>query len=126
VENNFPESFRKHLGAVNSDHCPLLIDTLPSDIMLPNHSVLRPCGQRILDVMVLLVKPGKKSLLAMSASSCARKQFHTITALKKWNREVFGHCQSKISEISKQIELIQCEAPTRWRTVLRKQSCSLI
>ena len=37
MENNIPESFREAPGAVNSDHCPLLIDTHPSDV-----NALRP------------------------------------------------------------------------------------
>ena len=32
---SYPRASVKHLGAVNSDHCPLLIDTHPSDVNAP-------------------------------------------------------------------------------------------
>jgi hypothetical protein len=36
-----------------------------------------------------------------------RKQFHTTIALKKWNKDVFGHCQTKIKELNYRIKKLQ-------------------
>lgn len=31
----FPKATIQHLGAINSDHCPILLDTQPADHYLP-------------------------------------------------------------------------------------------
>uniref|UniRef100_A0A2N9ETY0 DUF4283 domain-containing protein n=1 Tax=Fagus sylvatica TaxID=28930 RepID=A0A2N9ETY0_FAGSY len=54
----------------------------------------------------------KKEFVRNECFHLCKKQFHSTIALRKWNKEVFGHCQSRISEISSQIEQIQCEAPS--------------
>jgi hypothetical protein len=36
-----------------------------------------------------------------------RKQQNTKSALKKWNRDVFGHCQKRINDITEQLQKIQ-------------------
>jgi hypothetical protein len=50
-------------------------------------------------------------------SSCFklyRKQFNTSIALKKWNREKFGHCQSRICELNHKIVEVQGKDPTEF------------
>jgi hypothetical protein len=38
-----------------------------------------------------------------------RKQSNTSAALRKWNKEIFGHCQTRINVLSEEIEKIQAK-----------------
>jgi hypothetical protein len=108
----FPRASVKHLGAVNSDHCPLLIDTHPSDVNAPRPFRFEAMWTRDPRCNGVISEAWKKEFIGNECFQLCKKQFHTTSALRKWNREVFGHCQSRISEISKQIEVIQCEMPS--------------
>uniref|UniRef100_A0A2N9I911 Protein kinase domain-containing protein n=1 Tax=Fagus sylvatica TaxID=28930 RepID=A0A2N9I911_FAGSY len=80
----FPRATVLHLGAVNSDHCPLLIDTNPVDVRCPRTFCFE----------------------AMWAEDAR------CYDLRKWNKEVFGHVQVRIAEFPRNIEKIQLEDPT--------------
>ena len=46
--------------------------------------------------------------IEVNGSLCNKlKQANTSTALKKWNKEEYGHCQTKIKELPNSIEKIQ-------------------
>jgi hypothetical protein len=109
---SYPRASVKHLGAVNSDHCPLLIDTHPSDVNAPRPFRFEAMWTRDPRCNCVISEAWKKEFNGNECFQLCKKQFHTTSALRKWNREVFGHCQSRISGISKQIELIQCESPS--------------
>ena len=107
----------KHLGAVNSDHYPMLIDTHPSNVNAPRPFRFEAMWTKDPRCNGVISEAWKKEFIGNECFQLCKKQLHTTTTLRKWNREVFGHCQSRISEISKQIELIQCE-------ILSVENCS--
>uniref|UniRef100_A0A2N9IFF8 DUF4283 domain-containing protein n=1 Tax=Fagus sylvatica TaxID=28930 RepID=A0A2N9IFF8_FAGSY len=82
----FPRATVLHLGAVNSDHCPLLIDTNPVDIRCP-----RPFHFE-----------------AMWAED-ARCYGIFVNGTKRF----LGMLQARIVEFSRNIEKIQLEDPTK-------------
>ena len=109
---SFPRASVSHLGAVNFDHCPLFIDTNPSDIQALRPFRFEAMWTKDPRCYGVINEAWKKEFVRNECFHLCKKQFHSTTALRKWNKEVFGHYQSRISEISSQIEQIQCEAPS--------------
>jgi hypothetical protein len=106
----FPRAVVYHLGAVNSDHCPLLIDSNPPDYYAPrsfHFEVMLVDDPRCFDVMESAWLP---DYIGSACFNLCKKQFNTTSALRKWNKEVFGHVQSNISNLTRRIERIQCKS----------------
>lgn len=60
-----------------------------------------------------VIKEAWKSKVTGSHSFVlCRKQFSTTSALKKWNKDVFGHCQSRIKELTSKLEAVQGQGRT--------------
>uniref|UniRef100_A0A2N9FNE5 RNase H type-1 domain-containing protein n=1 Tax=Fagus sylvatica TaxID=28930 RepID=A0A2N9FNE5_FAGSY len=101
----FPKASVFHLGAINSDHAPD-----------PR------CGG--------VIKEAWKSKVTGSHSFVlCRKQSSTTSALKKWNKDVFGHCQSRIKELTSELEAVQgqgrMEQNVRSESILQGDSKSM-
>ena len=105
----FPRAGVFHLGAVNSDHCPILIDTNPSDFQAPRpfrFEAMWTKDRRCLEV----IKGGWKLEVPGNPSfKLCRKQSNTSAALRKWNKEIFGHCQTRINALTEEIVKIQAK-----------------
>jgi hypothetical protein len=108
----FPRVVVNHLGAVNSDHCPLLIDTNPADVLAPRPFRFEAMWAKDLSCFGVINIAWKREFVGNDCFKLCKKQSYTTLALRKWNREVFRHCQSRIDEISREIELIQGEEPS--------------
>jgi hypothetical protein len=104
----FPKAVIYHLGAINSDHSPLLLDTNPLDIHCPRP--FRFIAAWIRDSRCAEIVHGawQKSFFGCDSFKLFQKQKNTAMALKKWNKEEFGFCHTRIKELSSQIESLQC------------------
>ncbi|GMY18265.1 transposon tx1 uncharacterized 149 kda protein [Fagus crenata] len=60
----------------------------------------------------VIEKAWKREFVGNDGLKLCRKQVHIASALRKWNKEVFGHYQSKFFEISRKIEEIKCKDPS--------------
>ena len=105
-----------HLGALNSDHCPLLIDTNPEDAFSPRPFCFEAVwakDPRCYDVIDLA---WKKNVSGSACFKLFQKQRATAAALKKWNKEIFGNCQAKILELTTTLEKVQSGSPSNTNT----------
>ncbi len=108
----FPKAVVFHLGAINSDHSPILLDTNPLD-----HPAPRPF--RFIEAWIrdprcadIINGAWKIEFFGCESLKLCKKQTTTKHALKKWNREEFGFCQYKINELSNQIKILQSQHTT--------------
>lgn len=107
-----------HLGAVNSDHCPLLINTCPTDVRAPRpfcFEAMWANDPRCLEVVKIA---WQKETVGNDCFKLCKKQFLTTSALRKWNKDIFGHCQARIAELTTEIERIQCEITSETNIIL--------
>uniref|UniRef100_A0A2N9FEW4 CCHC-type domain-containing protein n=1 Tax=Fagus sylvatica TaxID=28930 RepID=A0A2N9FEW4_FAGSY len=99
VQSSLGVTRDRHLGAVNSDHCPLLIDTLPSDANAPKPFRFEAMWTKDLRYNGVISEAWQKEFIGNECFQLCKKQFHTTSALKKWNREVFGHLRHRNNSI---------------------------
>jgi hypothetical protein len=105
----FPNANVLHLGAINSDHAPLLIDTNPTEESAPRPFRFEAMWSKDPRCGDVIKQAWNSEVYGSHAFILCRKQFHTATTLKKWNRDVFGHCQTKIKELNSRIEKMQMQ-----------------
>ena len=103
----FPKAVILHLGAINSDHCPLLLDSNPTDYLMPHLFRFVAAWLRDPRCFEVIRLAWKKVFYGCSGLKLCRKQRATTSALKRWNKDEFGYCQTRISELTSQIEVIQ-------------------
>ena len=103
----FPNANVLHLGTINSDHAPLLIDTNPTEESAPRPFWFEAMWSRDPKCGAVIKQAWNSEVYGSHAFILCRKQFHTTIALKKWNKDVFGHCQTKIKELNYRIEKLQ-------------------
>ena len=103
----FPKAVILHLGAINSDHCPLLLDSNPTDYLMPRLFRFVAAWLRDPRCFEVIRLAWKKVFYGCSGLKLCRKQRATTSALKRWNKDEFGYCQTRISELTSQIEVIQ-------------------
>jgi exonuclease III len=103
----FPKAVILHLGAINSDHCPLLLDSNPTDYLMPRPFRFVVAWLRDPRCFEVIRLAWKKVFYGCSGLKLCRKQRATTSALKRWNKDEFSYCQTRISELTSQIEVIQ-------------------
>ena len=81
-----------YLRATNSNHAPLLIDTNPKDEFLPRPFRFEAMWTRDPRCAGVIKEAWKLQVFGSPSFVLRRKQGNTAFSLKKWNREVFGHC----------------------------------
>lgn len=90
-----------HLPAIQFDHCPLLLRSAP-DISHP---------QRPFKFETMWTLSSETTAVIQDAWSrgftLQSKTKHTKQALKIWNREVFGHVQTRINHLKHDIAILQ-------------------
>nr|POE55508.1 hypothetical protein CFP56_67927 [Quercus suber] len=101
-----------HLGAIGSDHTPLLLDTCPSDSFA--HRPFRFIAAWIRDPNCYSVVENAWSKIVRGSEFTKLCKKHEVThkALRKWNREVSGHCQSRINDLLHKITEVQGMNPS--------------
>jgi hypothetical protein len=103
----FPRATVYHLGALNSDHCPLLIDTNPNDSFSPRPFHFEAIWAKDPRCYNVIDEAWKNEFYGSDSFILCRKQFSITAALKKWNKETFGLCQTRIKELSTKLEQVQ-------------------
>lgn len=97
------------MGAINSDHAPLLIDTNPADGTYPRPFRFEAMWANDPRSFIVVDDAWQRNVVGSPSYILCKKQSFTTSALIKWNNEVFGHCQTRIKEITSNIECIQCK-----------------
>jgi exonuclease III len=111
----FPKAIVLHLGAINSDHAPLLIDTNPAEDFCPRPFRFAAIWTKDPRCGSIISKAWSSKVQGTHSYILCRKQALTTVALKKWNKNVFGHCSTKIKELTDSIEEIQLHERTETR-----------
>jgi hypothetical protein len=95
------------LGAIKSDHCPIVLDTNPVDTFYPRPFRFEAAWTRDPRSLDIVKEAWVTEAKGSECFKLYRKQYNTQMALKKWNREVFGHCLHRIDSLMLQIQQIQ-------------------
>lgn len=97
----FPNSTVLHLLAIQSDHSPILLRTAPMD-----QGLHRPFKFEIMWTLCPEVEEEVQEAWGRSFTLLSKIK-NTKMVLKKWNKEVCGHVQTRIEKIKKDIEELQ-------------------
>ena len=103
----FPKATIQHLGAINSDHSPILLDSQPIDHYLPRPFRFETAWTRDTKCFGIIAEAWKEEVEGSDFLKLCMKQLNTQLALKKWNKDVFGHCQRRIDVLLAKIQEIQ-------------------
>ena len=107
----FPKATIYHLGAVDSDHCPLLLDNIPSNFSAPRPLRFEATLVRDLRSFVVINQAWSSEFKGWDAFKLCEKQELTCDALKKWNTDVFGFSNIKIARLTEKIEKSKWKRP---------------
>ena len=96
-----------HLGTINSDHAPILLDTNPIDSFAYRPFRFEAVWLRNEGCSVVIENTWKIKVSGLKFIRLYKKQANTREAFYKWNKEVFGHCQDRINSLLKKIKKVQ-------------------
>jgi exonuclease III len=88
----FPKAAIYHLGAIKSDHCPILLDTNPSESFTPRPFKFEAAWTRDFKSFEVVDKAWNEEVRGSECFKLCRKQQATKLALKRRNKEEFGLC----------------------------------
>ena len=108
----FPRASIAHLRAINSDHAPLLLDTNPKDSFAHKPFCFEAAWIRDNSCNSIMEKAWNERVTGSAMVKLCKKQAATREALRKWNKEVFGHCQHRINHLMNKIAEIQKNPPS--------------
>ena len=81
----FPKAAVYHLGALNSDHRPFLVDTNPADYFSPRPFRFEAVWAKDPRCFEVINKAWKKDFLGSASFNFIHKQSNILKALKIWN-----------------------------------------
>lgn len=110
----FPNANITHLGAVNSDHTLLLLDTCPSDSFAHRPFRFIVAWIRDPNCYSVVENAWSKNVRGSEFTKLCKKHEATRKALRSWNKEVFGHCQSRINDLLQKITDVQGSNPSEY------------
>ena len=102
----FPKATIFHLGAIKSIksyHCPMLLDTNPSDGFTPRPFRFEATWTRDFKSFDVVDKAWGEEVNGTECFKLCRKQQATRLALERWNKEEFCFGRARINDISNQI-----------------------
>ena len=108
----FPKASITHLGAINSDHAPILLDTNPIDSFAHRPFRFEAVWLRDEGCSAVIENAWKIKVAGSDFIRLYKKQANTRDALRKWNKEVFGRCQDRINSLIKKINDVQGRQPS--------------
>lgn len=88
------------------------MDTNPTDEFRPRPFRFEAMWVRDPHSDIIVNKAWSSKVFGSHSYILCRKQSLTTLGLKKWNKEVFGHYQTRIKELSSRIEAIQMQGRT--------------
>lgn len=97
----FPHANITHLVTIKSDHCPLLLQTSP-----PVHHLPRPFRFESMWILHLEIADVIQEAWQRHPTILSKLKTTKIT-LKDWNKQSFGHLQTKITTLKDMIMKIQ-------------------
>ncbi|XP_030961975.1 uncharacterized protein LOC115983444 [Quercus lobata] len=108
----FPKASVTHLGAINSDHTPILLDINLDDSFAHKPFRFEAAWVRDNGCNTVVEKAWNEVSRGSALVNFCKKQAATRSALQKWNKEVFGHCQDKINGLMERISDIEKNPPS--------------
>lgn len=108
----FPTASITHLSALQSNHRPLLINTNPPLSSRPKPFRFEVVWTRDPSAGTTIEEAWHKQPSYPHLSNLTSKLKTTKLALKQWNHIHFGHLQSNIQTLKRQIEHLQSQTPT--------------
>lgn len=118
----FPNAHISHLTMATSDHCPLLLCTIGSQVFLPHPFRFEEFWIRDVSSHYEISKAWFSSTGPFSYYSLQHKLSATRVALRSWNKRHFGFIKGKIRKLLFEIDSIQHMLPSannRAKLVLR-------
>ena len=108
----FPDASISHLGAIRSDHAPILLDTNPQSSFVHRPFRFEATWLRDNRCQPVIEQAWKQNVGGLDFIKLYKKQATTRDALRKWNKEVFGKCQDKINLLIQKIKEAQDLPPS--------------
>ena len=105
-----------HLGTINLDHAPLLVDTNPVECFCPHPFRFETIWVRDPHCGGVIRRAWDSVVVGSQAFILCHKQMLTTKALKRWNREVFGYYNTMIKDLSNIISEAQSQDRTESNT----------
>ena len=109
----FPKASIAHLGAIKSDHTPILLDTNPSESFAQRPFRFEAAWLRDNRCPIVVENTWKTKTTRSEFVKLYKKQVATRDALRKWNKEVFGQCQNRINSLLQKINHVQDSLPSQ-------------
>ena len=108
----YPKATLTHLGAIGSDHTPIVLDTNPQSSFAHRPFRFEVAWLRDERCASVIDSAWNDEHGGSEFTRLCKKQAATRDALKKWNKEVFRKCQERINAILKRIKEIQSQPPS--------------
>nr|POE60828.1 hypothetical protein CFP56_39840 [Quercus suber] len=102
-----------HLGAINSDHAPILLNTNLEDSFAHQPFQFEAAWIKDNGCNSVVEKAWESVSSSTAFSRLYKKQVATREALRKWNKEVFGNCQDRINRLMRNINEVQQKSPSK-------------
>ena len=110
----FPKASISHLGAFCSDHTPLILDTCLKETFAHRPFRFEAAWIRDPRCYSIIDNAWNEDVRGSHFTKLCKKQETTCKALRKWNKEVFGMCQTRINSLIHKISEIQRAEPSDW------------
>ncbi|XP_030923475.1 uncharacterized protein LOC115950411 [Quercus lobata] len=107
----FPKASVSHLGAIKSDHAPILLDTNPDEAFAHRPFRFKAAWIRDDSCVEVVEKAWNTSVRGSELVKLCKKQATTKDALRIWNRKIFGVCQNRINALMQNIKEVQNSTP---------------
>ena len=101
-----------HLGALKSDHTPILLNTNPEDSFAYRPFRIEAAWIRDNGCNSIVEKAWNEEAKGPAFTKLYKKQAKTREALRKWNKEMFGHCQVRTNLLIEKIIEVQNRPPS--------------
>nr|POF18270.1 hypothetical protein CFP56_12496 [Quercus suber] len=101
-----------HLGAINSDHTPILLDTNPKDNFAQRPFQFVATWIRDNGCNTVVKKAWNVEVSGSALAKLYKKQAMTRQALCKWNKQVFRNCQVRINHLMESLNEVQRRHPS--------------
>lgn len=107
----YPKATLSHLGAIVSDHTPIVLDTSPQAGFAHRPFKFEVAWLRDERCALVIDSAWNDEALGSDLIKQCKKQVAIRDALKKWNKEVFRNCQERINSLMQRIKDIQRQPP---------------